>query len=347
MSKVSIGLIGAGMIGDVHIDRIRRDGRGEVKWIAGRTAKTVKDKLHKFKIPFATTDYRDILKDRSVDAVIIASPPYTHLQMVKECLAAQKHILLEKPMVVNRHELDELLDLVSDYPDLKVVECSCRHARLQPKFTFIKKMIADGLVGEVYHIHHQSVAPGTFIEYNPAAAWAHQKQLAGGGPLIDWGVYDLSFHLGILQDVPQIKSIKSVVRSGLKVFKEKNFISDIEEHGAAYLEFDNGLTYYYERGAGAPAIVPHETRLYGTKGSLRFVFCSWEPVEVDYYHFESSGAVKHDLLKINMPPDHDDNLAMAHHFLDVLLENVAPQMTVSLAGKHLDILFRIVDDRFS
>ncbi|MBN1480168.1 Gfo/Idh/MocA family oxidoreductase [candidate division KSB1 bacterium] len=111
MCKVNIGLIGAGMIGDVHIDSIRRDGRGEVTWIASRTAKTLNDKLNKFNIPHGTTDYCDILKDKSVDAVIIASPPFTHLRMVKDCLAAEKHILL---------------DAVQNYPDLKVLECSCR-----------------------------------------------------------------------------------------------------------------------------------------------------------------------------------------------------------------------------
>ncbi len=342
MSKVKIGIIGAGMIGDVHIDRIRQDGRGEVTWIASRTEKTLRDKRQKFGIQNGSTDYRDLLRDDSLDAVVIAAPPFTHLQMIKDCLAAGKHILLEKPMVVNPRELDELLETVASYPHIKVVECSCRHARLQPKFRHIKKMINEGAIGEVYHIHHQGLSRGTFIEYNPAGAWAHQKKLAGGGPFFDWGVYDLSFHLGLLNDVPQLIDVKSFTRNGLKVFKIKDFISDIEEHGAAFLEFDTGLTYYYERGGGVQAEVPHETRIYGSKGSLRFAFCSWDPADMDYYFVDQNGDEQHEVIKIDNPAGHDDNLEMAHHFLDVLIEKTEPQMTVALAAKHLKILFKIL-----
>lgn len=342
MSIVNIGIIGAGMIGDVHIDRIRQDGRGEVTWIASRTEKTLQDKRQKFSIQNGSTDYRDMLRDDSLDAVVIAAPPFTHVQMMKDCLAAGKHILLEKPMVVNPQELEELLKVVKDYPHLKILECSCRHTRLQPKFQYIKKMIDDGAIGEVYHIHHQSVSRGTFIDYNPNAAWAHQKTLAGGGPFFDWGVYDLSFHLGLLNDVPQLTDVKSFTRNGFKVFKDDDFISDIEEHGAAYLEFDTGLTYYYERGSGVQAEAPNETRIYGTKGSLCFAFCSWEPADMDYYCVEKNGDEKHEVITIDIPEEHNDNMELTHHFLDVLIEKTEPRMTVEMAAKHLKILFKIL-----
>ncbi len=342
MTIPQIGIIGAGMIGDVHIDRIRQDGRGTVTWIASQSEQTVRHKLEKFDVPHGTTDYRDMLRDDSLDAIIIAAPPYTHLQMVKDCLAAGKHILLEKPMVAHPNDLEELLTTVANYPNLKVVECSCRHARLQQKFSFIKNLIEQDAIGEVYHIHHQSASRGTFIEYNPAGTWAHQKQLAGGGPFIDWGVYDLSFHLGLLSDEPQLVDVNSFTRSGLKIFKDNSFFSDIEEHGAAFLEFDTGLAYYYERGSGVQAEVPNETRLYGTKGSLRFAFCSWDPFEIDYYFLDEQGNEQHTVLNVEYPEGHDDDLELTRHFLDVLIENAQPKMTVELAAKHLEILFRIL-----
>lgn len=342
-NKLKIGLIGSGMIGDVHIDRIRQDGRGEVLWIAARTEKTLKAKQQKFNIPNGSTDYRDMLKDPELDAVIIAAPPYLHLQILKDVLAAGKNVLLEKPMVVNRTELETLKNVVAEHPDQTIVECTCRHARLQPKYTFIKKLLDDGLIGEVYHIHHNAISRGTFIEYNPAGAWAHQKKLSGGGPFFDWGVYDLSFHLGILNDKPQLNTVRSFKKNGLKPFRIPEFQSDIEEHGAAWLEFDTGMTYYYERGNGVQAEIPNETRIFGTKGSLRFSFCSWDPIEGDHYYVEG-GEEKHQVLTIHNPEGHDDNFEMAKHFLDVLIDGAEPQMTVNLAAKHLDILFRILED---
>lgn len=342
MSKqLQIGLIGAGMIGDMHIDCIRRDGRADVTWIASRTAHNLRRKLKKFAIPDGTTDYRELLADPQLDAVVIASPPYTHLQMVKDALVAGKHILLEKPMVINRRELQELRNIVTRFPDRIILECSCRHTRLQPKYDFIKKMIRTDQLGEIYHIHHQGLKRGTFIEYNPAGAWAHQMSLAGGGPVMDLGVYDLAFHLGLLDDKPQIDSVHSFTRKGLKNYQDPAFESDIEEHAAAWLTFDTGLTYYYERGSGVQCEAPNQTRIHATKGSLRFGYCSWDPPEAEYFHHHN-GKQKQTVLNVPIPAGHDDHLALIRHFLDVLIEGATPQMTVDVAAKHLDILFRIL-----
>jgi myo-inositol 2-dehydrogenase/D-chiro-inositol 1-dehydrogenase len=94
--KLKVGVIGAGMIGDIYMDRIRRDGRGEVTWIASKTERTLSKKLKQFKIPHGSLDYLDMLRDSQLDAVIIATPPFLHAAMLKDALAAGKHVLLEK-----------------------------------------------------------------------------------------------------------------------------------------------------------------------------------------------------------------------------------------------------------
>lgn len=343
--KKNIGIIGAGMIGGVHIDNIHKDGRSQVTWIAARTEKTLKEKLKKHAIENATLDYRDMLQDASLDAVVIAAPPFAHYRMLEDALESGKHVLLEKPAAPNRDELNAAVETVEKHPDLLVLECSCRHARLQPKFEFIKSMIDAGELGEIYYIHHNALSRATFIEYNPAGKWALEKSKAGGGPFIDWGVYDLSFHLGLLDDAPQFKAVKSFTQNGLKVFPDRNLFSDVEEHGGAYLEFDNGLTYYYERGSGVHMEVGNKTRMYGTKGGIQFGFCSWDPPEIEFYHLDKAQNEQHKTLKVDVPEEHDDNFALTKHFLDCLIDNAEPQMTIQLAAKHLDILFRILGEQ--
>jgi predicted dehydrogenase len=341
--KLNIGIIGAGMIGDNHINSIRQDGRADVTWIATRSAETMKTKLRRHDISQGTTDYREILADKTVDAVIIASPPFTHLDMVKASLKAGKHILLEKPMTVNRHELQQLEKLVNRYPDQIVLECSCRHARLQPKFVKVKEMIDSDAIGDVYHIHHNHLMRSTFIEYNPHGTWALEKTKSGGGPIMDWGVYDLSFHLGLLNDKPCLNKIHSFTRGGLKMFKDPHIKQNVEEHGAAYMEFDNGLTYYYERGAGVHCEVTNETRIYGTKGSLLFSFCSWDPPEIEHFYIDKNGNERLVARKVNISRHPDDNLLLIRHFFDCILKGAKPMMPVSLAAKHLHILFDILE----
>jgi len=65
-------------------------------------------------------------------------------------------------------------------------------------------MVESGELGQVYHVRHRHLMRSTFIEYNPRGSWAHSRKQAGGGPLFDWGSYDLSFHLGVLGDAPEL-----------------------------------------------------------------------------------------------------------------------------------------------
>jgi predicted dehydrogenase len=116
--------------------------------------------------------------------------------------------------------------------------------------------------------------------------------------------------------------------------------SDVEQHGAAWMEFDTGLTYYYERGGGVHAESPNETRIYGTKGGLRFAFPSWDSNDIEYFHIENNEPVV-ETLTVDMSDAPEDSMVLATHFLDCL-DGAPPMMTVQLAAKHMDILFRIL-----
>jgi predicted dehydrogenase len=203
-------------------------------------------------------------------------------------------------------------------------------------------MIDSDKLGHIYHIHHNHLSRTTFIEWNPSGAWAMNKQFAGGGSFIDRGVYDLSFHLGLLNDVPQLKSLRSFNRNDLRDMHTLVEYSDVEQHGAAWLEFDTGLTYYYECGAGVHAETPNETRIYGTKGGLRFQFTSWDNNEVEFFYTENGTPMK-ETLTVDMTDAPDDSLALTTHFLDCLDGTAKPLMSVQRAAKHMEILFKILE----
>lgn len=335
-----IGLIGGGMYGAIHIECVRAEGRGEVSWVATRTEASLREIQVKHNIAHGTLDYHDMLADPEVTAVIIATPPYNHVEIAIEALRAGKHVLLEKPMAVRDEEISALLEVKAHYPDLVVLECSCRHTRLQPKFSFIKAIIDSGKLGKIYHIHHSQLSPGTFLDWNPKATdWALDKSKAGGGPVMDWGAYDFSFHLGLLGDQPNLQSVKSMTAHGLRSVK-----SELEQHAAAWLEFDGGLTYYYERGAGVHNETPSETRIYGTKGGLRFSYLSWDSTEVEHFYEGDDGKPKKEVLSIDMSQHAaNDDIPLISHFIDCIEGKAQPMMPVELAAKHLKILFRILN----
>jgi len=330
------------MYGKILMRCFQKDERANITWVNSASEGTTKSAAEEFGVEKWSTDYRDVLNDPAVDAVIIGTPPYLHAEQLEASLKAGKHVLLEKPIAESRESLERIVKAVENAPSLKVLEASCRHTRLTRKFQFIKSIIDSGKLGEVYHIHHNSLSRTTFIEYNPNGAWAMNKKLAGGGPFADRGVYDLSFHLGLLGDVPQLKSVQSFTRNDLRDMSKLVAFSDVEQHGAAWMEFDTGLTYYYENGGGVHAETPNETRLYGTKGGLRFHHYSWDSNEVEFFYVES-GEFRKEIFTVDMTDAPEDSHAITTHFLDCLDGIAEPLMPVQRAAKHMEILFKILE----
>lgn len=335
-----IGLIGGGMFGANHIESIQKDGRAEVCWVCDSHEPSLVAVQDKYEIVRGTTDYHRVLEDPEVDAVIVATPPFTHAEIGIAALRAGKHLLLEKPLAVNGDEVQAIIGETKQHPELVVLEASCRHSRLQPKFDFVKTMIDAGKLGDVYHIHHNFLTAATFLDWNPKATWALDKKLAGGGPIFDWGEYDLSFHLGVLGDQPELQAVEAFHRNGLRQSP-----ANVEQHAAAYMRFNTGLTYYYERGAGAHGEVENETWIYGTKGGLKFSYLTWDSPEITYYFEDADGKPQHQVLTVDMShhPE-NDNIQLISHFIDCLEGKARPMMDVELAAKHLNILMRILGD---
>lgn len=342
MAKHNLGIIGAGMYGKILMRHLQKDERASITWVNSASEGTTKSAAEEFNVPHWTLDTREILADPQVDAVVIATPPYLHAEQLEAALAAGKDVLLEKPIAESRESLARIVKSVEEAPGRIVLEASCRHTRLTRKFRFIKDMIDSGKLGEIYHIHHNHLGRGTFIEYNPNGAWAMNKKLAAGGPFADLGVYDLSFHLGLLDDVPQLKSLQSFHRNDLRDMSKWVSFSDVEQHGAAWMEFDTGLTYYYERGSGVHAETPNTTRIYGTKGGLQFHYPTWDSHAVEFFYLENNEPRK-EMFTIDMSDALDDGYAISRHFIDCLDRTVEPLMTVQLAAKHMEILFKILE----
>ena len=342
MKTYNLGIIGVGMYGKMLMDQFQKDERARLLWVNSASETTTRAAAEKYGVEKWSLDYREVLADPAVDAVVIATPPYLHAEQLEESLKAGKHVLLEKPMAESRESVRRIVAAVEKRPELLVLEASCRHTRLTRKFQFIKAMIDDGKLGQIYHIHHNTLSRTTFIEYNPKGAWAMNKKLAAGGPFADRGVYDLSFHLGLLNDVPQLKSIRCFTRNDLRNMSKLVEFSDVEQHGAAWMEFDTGLTYYYESGSGVHNEAPNETRLYGTKGGLRFQHFSWDSNEIEFFTTED-GEPRKEKFTVDITGAPDDTQAITTHFLDCLDGAAKPLMTVRRAAKHMEILFKIME----
>ncbi|NRA38142.1 MAG: Gfo/Idh/MocA family oxidoreductase [Planctomycetes bacterium] len=289
---IQIGIIGGGMIAQAHMNNIKKDKRVAVRWVADISEEALRKSQKAFDVPYGCTNYKDMLKDEDLDACIVCTPPSTHKTIGFDVMRAKKHLLLEKPLATTVKDCEALVAEAKKHPRLKISGCSARHARLNPKYEFVKKIIDSGKIGDVYHIHHQTTSRQGRggIEYNPNAKWFLDRKIAGGGPLFDWGVYDLSFHLGIIGQ-PKLLGIESFAVNGLdKLFPTGK--GHVEEHGGAWMKFKGGLTYYWERGSNAHMENDGFTKIYGSKGGLKFIYTTWAGGEVEFFDISNNGKGK-------------------------------------------------------
>lgn len=342
----SIGIIGGGMIAEKHINSILKTNKAKLAWVADIKAEILDQLKEKYpQIESFTTDYKDILNDKQVDAVYICTPPPFHKPVFLDAINAGKHILVEKPLAMSLKDIDEMITAKNQHPELIVSECSGRHSRLQPKYQKIKEIIDAGKLGVIYMIHHNCIwrQNRAGIEYHPTAKWFLNKKIAGGGPLFDWGVYDLAFHLGLLGDKHELKEIKNIFfKNGLDDVDPETDIFDVEEHFSATLEFTNGLTYYWERANNANMEADNETRIYGTRGGLKFAYNTWDSAEVEFFDVDNNakGKARKEVINVDMTQHQGDDEELTNHFLRMLDGSEKPIITLELAKKHLDIIYQ-------
>ena len=337
-------MIGGGMIAQAHLKNFMADSRTEIRWIADISPKAGRSAAVEFNIPNLTRDYKEMLKDPELDAVVVCTPPNSHKTIAIDVMRAGKNLLLEKPMATTAADAKAIVREAAKHPDLVISGCSCRHTRLNPKFTYIKKIISSGKLGRIYHIRHCTLSRQGRggIEYHPKAKWFLDREISGGGPFFDWGVYDLSFHLGILDDKPELVSSDGFCINGL----DKHFPRGdgyIEEHGNAFMRFSEGLTYSWEKANNVHAGARNETRIYGTKGGLSFSYLSWDSNEVKYYYVDKDGRgkAKEKTLKVNMSRHKGDMPELGAAFIAALTGKGLIPMSLEVESRNLQILLAL------
>lgn len=343
--EIQIGVIGGGMIARAHMSNFCDDRRTDVRWLADIDETTLQAAGAEYAVPQLTADYREMLIDADLDAVVVCTPPGSHCQIGLDVLSAGKHLLMEKPLALDVKQAKRLMRQAQKHPELVVSGCSCRHARLNPKFPYVKKLIEAGKLGEIYFVHHRSVGrqgrPG--IEYNPKAKWFLDKSVAGGGPLYDWGVYDLSFHLGVLGE-PSFKRADAFCINGLDQVDPGTDRFTVEEHGGALMTFEGGIKYFWERASNAHNQVPHQTSIYGTKGGLRFEYTTWGGGEIEYYYVDRAGKgnAKARTLKADMSRHNKgDMYPLGQAFIKALKGQGDVPMPLDIEVKNLEILNKV------
>lgn len=159
-------------------------------------------------------DYSEILKDGSIDAVIIATNISTHYKLARESLLAGKHVFVEKPLSVKREEVEELTNLAKRKRSVLFVDYTLLYS---PSVKKLKEIIELDNIGRIYSIRINRLNLGGI-----------EKDI---DVIIDLLPHDISVLYYLLNDFP-----KEVLSTG-----SKNLQEEAKDYAAVLCKYDSGV----------------------------------------------------------------------------------------------------------
>jgi len=167
-SKGVIGIIGAGNFAKMTMLPALKESGASYKYIAsaGGVSGTALGKKYGFSQ--STTDYKEILKDTDVDLVLITTRHNKHAAIVAESLAAGKHVFVEKPLALNKEQLEHIICAFNQSINTLTVGFN---RRFSPHSIKIKSLIGNAPMNVIATMNAGNI---------PANVWVHDMQIGGG-----------------------------------------------------------------------------------------------------------------------------------------------------------------------
>ena len=190
--KLGVAIIGCGNISGSHIPNYLKLDNVEVRYFCDIIPERADRAVEKYGCGTAIADYHDFLNDPEIEAVSVCTHNDFHSIIAIDFLRAGKNVLCEKPAARILSEALEMEKVSYETGRILSIGVCNRYAN---SVNHIKKLIADGELGEVYHVYasfraHRSI-PGLGGAFTTKAE-------SGGGVLIDWGIHYFDLILYIL-----------------------------------------------------------------------------------------------------------------------------------------------------
>jgi predicted dehydrogenase len=146
MKPIEVAVIGTGWCGGIRAETLAAHPLVKALHLAETNAVRLSEISKKTRAATAVADYRELLSRNEIQVVYIsATPETTHYPIARDCLAAGKHVFLEKPIALTLDEADELIEISRE----KKRKFSIGYSqRFNPKFAYVRQCIRDGTIGK-------------------------------------------------------------------------------------------------------------------------------------------------------------------------------------------------------
>ena len=300
MDKVRIGIIGCGGIANnKHMPALHRLPDVELVAFCDIIVERAEKAAKEYGIEGAKVyeDYKELLKDETIDVVHVLTPNREHSFITVDALEAGKHVMCEKPMAINTEEAQKMLDAAKRTGKKLTIGYQNRY---RPDSWYLKRACDNGDLGEIYY------AKAHAIRRRAVPTWGVflNEEEQGGGPLIDIGTHALDLTLWTMNNYEPKLVVGSVYKKLGDQRESGNAWGDwdpeeftVEDSAFGYIVMKDGATIVLESSWALNSLDVDEakTSLCGTKagadmkGGLRINKVQYGKQVVENVNLEAGG----------------------------------------------------------
>ena len=342
---LKVGILGAGGIAALsHLPEIAAIDGMRVTHICGRRERRLRLLCQRFDVPRYSTHWASLLDDDALDAVIVALPHPLHAEAGLAVLERGLHLFMQKPLCTTVEEADQLV-AASEARPTQVVYC-------RPSFDGsvyeMRRQLAAGAIGKISGALARHSHGGPEIYYAEVAdafdepraednLWFYDSETAGGGALIDMGVYSIANLVALLGEVDYVSARMTTLDKP----------TAMEDTASLILEFANGALATAETSWCDPARSSY-LRVHGTAGKLVLRGDVIDYIRPSSYEREWAAPLVDEIAPASVPNQHEEwlrgiergaqpalsNLWTARHIMEIMLAAVQSNETGARVAVH-------------
>ncbi|GBG07970.1 dehydrogenase [Paenibacillus agaridevorans] len=283
--KVRIGMVGYKFMGKAHSHAYRdlpfyfdTDVEPVLQTLVGRDQNAVRLAAEKLGWLSYETDWRRLLERDDIDVIDIGTPNVSHSEIAIAAAKAGKHVLCEKPLAMNATEAKEMWKAAEQ---AGIVHMICHNYRFVPAVQWAKKLIQEGVLGDIYHFRAQYLQDWIMDPAFPLV-WRMRKDVTGSGTLGDLMAHSIDLARFLVGEIREVSGLmETFIKSrpvgemsgGLEAAASGDSFAevDVDDAAAALARFDNGAVGVFEATRFAKGNRNgNRIEINGSKGSIRW-----------------------------------------------------------------------------
>jgi predicted dehydrogenase len=308
MKEIRIGLVGAGWMGKAHTNAFLNAlmlfgpecGKPVFEVVSDVNPQAAKIACEKLGFSRWTESWHEVVTDKNVDVVDIATPNAFHYEIAKAALENGKHVYCEKPLTLSAEQSKELAELAKQKG---VVNYVGYNNVMNPAIAYIKELVTSGKLGNIMRFSGTYDQDGLLDPTLPIT-WRHINKYSGSGALGDLGSHLLSISQFILGDITSVNALSKIVIPKRPKHVGSTELADVENDDLIIIlaEYENGAagTIGASRVAtGRKNYLAFEIQ--GTDGSVCYSLERMNEVNV---YFISDHSADRGFRNVLLGPDH-------------------------------------------